>query len=100
MNITATAFADMESIYDYIANDLQSPETATAQFERIAIGIESLGNFPERCRIFDSDPERKLGIRQPRIDNYSVIFVIERNRVTVIRVLYSASDILSRLSKP
>ena len=90
----------MESIYAYIAFELQSPETAIAQFDRIAFGIESLGNFPERCRSFASDPDRKLGMRQLRIDNYSVIFVVERNRVTVIRVLYSASDILSRLSKP
>ena len=87
----------MESIYGYIAVHLQSPETAMAQFDRISNGIESLGSFPDRCKVFDAGPERRLGFRQLRIDNYSAIFVIDGSLVTVIRVLYSASDIPSRL---
>ena len=99
VNITAKALADMSSIYEYIAVHLQSPETAMAQYLRIADGIESLREFPERCKTFDSQPERRLGLRQLRVNNYSAIFVLEDDRVTVIRVLYSASDISNRLNE-
>lgn len=99
LNITAKALADMASIYEYIAVQLQSPETALAQYDRIAAGIESLRTFPERCKIFDSGSERQLGLRQLRVDNYAVIYVVEDHHVTVIRVLYSASDIHFRLAE-
>lgn len=44
-------------------------------------------------------PERDMGMRQRLINNYSIIFVVddEMNTVTVLRVLYSASDINARL---
>lgn len=37
-----------------------------------------------------------MGIRRFKADNYSVFDVIERGRVVVMRVLYSASDIRIR----
>ena len=99
VRITNRALADMESIYDYIAFELQVPDTAMGQYNRIADAIESLAHTPKRCRLFDSQPERDMGMRQRLIDNYSIIFVIddEKSTVTVLRVLYSASDINARL---
>lgn len=41
----------MEAIYHYIADELQSPETAMNHFEAIAEGIKTLEIFPERCAI-------------------------------------------------
>jgi plasmid stabilization system protein ParE len=58
VRITGKALDDMEVIYDYIASSLQSPDTAMGQYDRIAAAIESLGTFPERCKLFDSEPER------------------------------------------
>ena len=97
IQITDKALADMEAIYEYIATVLRVPETAMKQYNRIAEGIESLNVFPERCKLFDSPIERESGMRQLRIDNYSVIYVMEEDTVTVLRVLYSASDLLARL---
>lgn len=59
--------------------------------------IQNLNVFPERIRIMESEPERALGLRQLSIDNFSVFYVIEDKRIVVTRVLYSASDINSRL---
>ncbi len=36
VKITGKALADMEEIYDYIASNLQSPDTAMKQYDRIA----------------------------------------------------------------
>ena len=99
IRITHRALADMDMIYDYIAHNLQAPDTAAKQYDRIADGIMSLNIFPERCKLFDSQPERDMGLRQLLVDNYSVIYVVKDDTVTALRVLYSASDISARLKE-
>ena len=97
VKITGKALDDMEAIHDYIASDLQSPDTAMKQYDRIAAAIESLAAFPERCKLFDSEPECSYGMRQLLVDNYSAVYMVGDAEVTVLRVLYSSSDISSRL---
>ena len=97
VQITDKALADMEEIYNYIAIQLQAPENALGQYNRIAKAIEGLNMFPERIRLMESAQERAMGLRQLAVDNYSVFYVIEDERVIVMRVLYSASDIGERL---
>ncbi|NBJ98804.1 type II toxin-antitoxin system RelE/ParE family toxin [bacterium 1xD8-48] len=97
VRITDRALADMEEIYNYIAIQLQAPENAMGQYNRIAEAIEELYVFPERVKLMESDPERIMGLRQLVIDNYSVFYVIEGMDVIVTRVLYSAMDISRRL---
>ena len=97
VRITDSALADMEEIYNYIAIQLQAPENAMGQYNRIAETIEGLNVFPERVKLVESEPERIMGLRQLVIDNYSVFYVIEDMDVKVTRVLYSAMDISRRL---
>ena len=97
VKITDKALFDMQEIYNYIAFSLKEPDIAMDLYDRIADAIESLSVFPERCRLFASEQERELGMRQLLIDNYSAIYVIENDNVTVLRVLYSSSDISTRL---
>ena len=97
VRITDSALADMEEIYNYIAIQLQAPENAMGQYNRIAEAIEELYVFPERVKLMESEPERIMGLRQLVIDNYSVFYVIEGMDVIVTRVLYSAMDISRRL---
>jgi|LSQX01.2.fsa_nt_gb plasmid stabilization system protein ParE len=97
VKITDTALADMEDIYNYIAEQLQAPENAINQYNRIAKAIEKLNSLPERIALMDSEPERSMGLRMLIVDNYSVFYIIEENAVIVTRVLYSASDIRERL---
>ena len=97
VRITDRALADMEEICNYIAIQLQAPENAMGQYNRIAEAIEELYVFPERVKPMESEPERIMGLRQLVIDNYSVFYVIEGMDVIVTRVLYSAMDISRRL---
>lgn len=97
VQITDRALADMEEIYNYIAIQLQAPENAIGQYNRIAEAIEGLCVFPERIKLMESDPERMMGLRQLVIDNYSAFYVIENMQVIVTRVLYSAIDLSKRL---
>ena len=97
VQITDKALADMEKIYNYIAIQLQAPENAIGQYNRIAKAIEELNIFPQKVRLMESEKERTMGLRQLVVDNYSVFYVIENERVIVMRVLYSVSDIGIRL---
>jgi plasmid stabilization system protein ParE len=97
VQITDKALEDMEEIYIYIAEQLQAPENAMGQYNRIAEAIQKLTVFPERVRIMESEPEHTIGLRQLSIDNFSIFYVIEDDMVIVTRVLYSASDISKRL---
>lgn len=97
VQITDKALADMEEIYNYIAIQLQAPENAIGQYNRIAEAIEGLNSFPERVKLMESEPERMIGLRQLVVDNYSAFYVIENEKVIITRVLYSASNIEKRL---
>ncbi len=97
VQITDKALADMEEIYNYIAIQLQAPENAIVQYNRIAKAIEELKMFPEKVRLMESEQERAMGLSQLVVDNYSVFHVIENESAIVMRVLYSASDIGERL---
>lgn len=97
VQITDRALADMEEIYEYIALKLQAPENVMGQYNRIAEAIEDLNVFPERVRVMESEPEHAMSLRQLPLDNYSVFYIVKEERVIVVRVLYSASDLSKRL---
>lgn len=97
VEITREALQDMEDIYNYIAADLLSPENAIGQYNRIADEILSLDYFPERYRIMESEPEKRMELRRMPVDNYSVFYTIREDKVIVTDVLYTASDIEARL---
>ena len=77
--------------------DLLASENAMGQYDRIADEILTLDTFPERFRIMDSEPEKRMELRRMLVDNYSVIYTICDERVIVTDVLYTASDIEARL---
>lgn len=97
VEITREALQDMEDIYNYIAIDLLSPENAMGQYNRIADEILTLDSFPERYRIMESEPEKRMELRRMFVDNYSVFYTIRGDRAIVTDVLYTASDIEARL---
>lgn len=99
VEITDEALEDMEQLYSYIAYTLNAPEKAIGQYNRISEQILKLNTMPERFQILDLERGHLSGLRRMPIDNYSVFYVIEKDRVVVTNVLYSASDIGRRLAK-
>ena len=97
VNITDDALGDMEAMYNYIAFQLQSPENAMRQYNRIADAVVSLETFPDRFGLFDTEPEHSFGIHRMVIDNYLVCYVIDPEIVTVTDVLYGSSNVYIKL---
>ena len=97
VKITDEALEDMDQIYGYIANVLQSPGNALSQYKRIADAISRLDLMPERFQLMDFIGEDLAGLRRMPVDHFSVFYVIKEDRVIITNVLYSASDIQQRL---
>lgn len=99
VDITDAALADMDALYEYIAVKLLAPENAMGQYDRIADAILTLGEFPDRFGLFESEPEHSWGLHKMVVDNYLVCYVVDEYVVTVTDVLYGASDIHRRLQE-
>ena len=99
VNISEVALADMESIYNYIAKTLLTPESALRQYNRIANAILSLDTLPERYPFFDMEPEYSWRMRKMVVDNYIVCYIVDPGIVTVTDVLYSAANVHSWLKR-
>lgn len=101
VRLTPDAKADLRSIFEYIAYDLQSIQNAAGQLDRLELGIKSLEQMPERFRLYGKEPWRSRNLHIMPIDNYLVFYIPthEKSIVTVIRVIYGGRDIDSQLNK-
>lgn len=99
VEITNEALADMEQLYNHIAHVLMAPENAIGQYNRIADAILKLDVFPERFQVIESQQEPAKKLRRMVVDNYLVFYVIQKNKVIITNVLYSASDIENKLKE-
>ena len=95
--ITASSLKDMEDLYNYIAYELYSPDSAKKLYFKIANAIQSLELFAERYRVFSN--EDGYSTRRMLVDNYSVFYIIKDSSVIITSVLYRSRDINEILKK-
>lgn len=55
VEISAQADVDLRGIYEYIAYELQSPENASGQLDRLEENIMKLDQMPERFRQYEKE---------------------------------------------
>jgi len=89
------AFRDIDDIYAYIALEKMSPENAKGQTDRIWDAIKSLEQLPESHQDRLVGQFTGKGYKQLIVDNYIVIFKIdkEQNRVYIVTVQYQGRNI-------
>ena len=98
VEITDAASKDMDEIYDYIRFTFRAPDSAAAQYDRIANEILSLEEMPLRFGIPQFEPCISAQLHRMLVDHYSVFYLVRDESVIVTDVLYSASDLSARLS--
>lgn len=99
VEISEQADSDLRRIFEYIAFELQSPENASGQLDRLEEQILSLDTLPERYRKYEKEPWKSLGLRVLPVDNYVVFYIPDSDKkvVTILRVMYAGRDIDNQL---
>mgnify|MGYP000764174320 FL=1 len=90
----------MREIFEYIAFELQSPENAIGQLDRLEEQILSLDMMPERYRKYEKEPWKSRGFRVLPVDNYVVLYIPDSDKkvVTILRVMYAGRGIDNQLN--
>lgn len=99
INITDQANQDLRNIFEYIAFELQEPQVAIGQLNRLEKEIYSLDQMPERYRVYDREPWRSRNLHIMPVDNYLVFYIPKTDDKTVYitRVFYGRMDIDNQL---
>lgn len=99
--MTNQAKADLVSICQYIAYDLQSPQTAEGQLSRLEKAIASLDRMPERFRVYEHEKWKDRNLRIMSVGNYLVFFISskETKTVTVMRIMYGGRNVKRQLDE-
>ena len=75
LEVSEQADSDLRGIFEYIAFELQSPENASGQLDRLEEQILSLDTMPERYRKYKKEPWKSRGLRVLPLDNYVVLYI-------------------------
>lgn len=99
VELSEQADNDLRGIFEYIAFELQSPENASGQLDRLEEQILSLDIMPERYRKYENEPWKSRGLRVLHVDNYVIFYIPDSNKkiVTILRVMYAGRDIDNQL---
>ena len=92
--ISDTAIEDLRGIFNYISNELFSPDTAKQIYSRLYDAIMSLDAMPHRFHKFELWNDDGMCVRYFPVSGYSVFYAVEDNKrlVTILRVLYGKRD--------
>lgn len=92
VNITNEALKDLNDIYNYIAYELYSIDSAQKTFEHLSQKILSLNYFPYRYPIFKKNFKSNIDLRKITINHYSIIYYIRKREVMILNILYSKQN--------
>lgn len=94
---TDEARCDLDSIWDYIALDLQNQQAAERLVNKIMDRVDQLEDFAESGMLLSSISEVIGEERFLVCENYLIFYHTGKSVVTVDRVLYGRKDYLSVL---
>ena len=95
VKINPKAIRDLDSIFEYIANEKLTPENAKGQVGRIKKAILNLDTFPQSHQERNEGRYNGNGYRQLLIDNYIAIFRIDETTkiVYVVTIQYQGRNL-------
>ena len=94
VRITKTAERDLLAASDHIEFLLKNPKVADDLLDEAEAQINSLDEFPERCKVVDDPVLNSWGIRYVIVKNYLAFFIIDelKKAVIVVRFLFQKSN--------
>ena len=100
VELSEQADSDLRGIFEYIAFELQSPENAIGQLDRLEEQILSLDAMPKRYRKYEKEPRKSRELHILPVDNYVILYIPNSDKkvVTILRVMYAGRDIDNQLN--
>ena len=101
VEVMPSADNDMQLIYEYIANELESLDSAHNTIDAIQNTIISLTKVPKRGMIYPNEPWKSKELRMIFANNYTIFYyVFDKDLIVkVIKVAYSGMDFKEILKK-
>ena len=93
------ALDDLKDIVKYIAHKLEAPRAAENLINKIDREVKKVSQNPFRCHVYAPLEKLKYEYRILNIDNYSLFYIIEKEKVEIHRVLYSQRDTIGILKR-
>ena len=93
------ALDDLKSITRYITYQLKAPQAAERLLSKIDKEVLKIAENPFRCHLYNSIEKLKHEYRILHINNYSLFYVVNNDKVEIHRVIYSRRDIPQILKK-
>lgn len=92
--MTQTATEDVQSIADYITDELRAPDAAKRLVAEIREAVVHLGEMPFRQGLAGDRHIAGQGIRTMPVENYTLFYIVseQERTVTIIRVLFNKRD--------
>lgn len=88
------AAEDMDSIFDYIADELKNPDAALKQIDDFEKLFDTVCSAPLSCPLINNEFVKDPTLRKLIVNNYIAFYRpdAERERIEVVRVLYGMMD--------
>lgn len=95
VKLNARAYRDLDEIFDYISEDLQSPENARKQTDRIWAALKKLDTFPQAHQERLTGYYARKVYRQLPIDNYIAIFSVDEIKkvINIVTIQYQGRNL-------
>ena len=93
------ALEDLKGIVRYITQTLEAPKAALNLINKIDSELKKVSANPFRCHVYFPLSKLKYEYRVLNINNYSLFYVIDIEKVEVHRVLYSKMNLIEILKK-
>ena len=100
VEVSEQAGRDLREIFENIAFELQSPENAIGQLDRLEEQILSLDAMPKRYRKYEKEPWKSRELHILSVDNYVILYIPNSDKkvITILRVMYAGRDIDNQLN--
>lgn len=101
VKISEKAESDLKEIFEYVAFELLSVQTAFDLLERLEKSILNLNQMPNRHRIYEKEPWKTRELRIMPVENYIVLYIVDEESavVNIVRVMYGGREIEAQLNK-
>jgi plasmid stabilization system protein ParE len=80
-------------IIRYIVHTLEAPQAAENFISKIDRAVLKIADNPFRCHLYTSPENLKYAYRVLQVDNYTLFYAVENEKIEIHRVIYSRRDI-------